>query len=239
LNPHSAPDDFRKMICYVDIEHERILQDPEKRFAHLAQCMDVKLRLEEISGEACLVQRYSHVTRQRLSEWGIQALIISGNVTDWAEYGEADLAEMCHIIRAAELPILGLCGGCQLIAIAHGVPVGPVRRLDNEEEGACPDSAADDFKEWGFLPVRVLKSDPLFDGLGQEPILFEEHCWELKEAPPGFEVLASTDACRIQAIRHTGPLVYGTQFHPERYTQEHADGRKLLANFFKLAGILG
>lgn len=114
-----------------------------------------------------------------------------------------------------------------------------MRRLDNEEEGACPDSAADDFKEWGFLPVRILKSDPLFDGLGQEPILFEDHCWELKETPPGFEVLASTDACRIQAIRHTGPLVYGTQFHPERYTQEHADGRKLLANFFKLAGILG
>lgn len=227
------------MICYVDIEHERILQDPEKRSTHLAQCMDVKSRLEEISGEACLVQRYSHVTRQRLSEWGIRALIIGGNATDWAEYSRRDLAEMCHIIRAAELPILGLCGGCQLIAIVHGTSVGPMRRLGEGEDDPHPDFAPGYFKEWGFLPVRVLKSDPLFDGLGQEAILFEAHWWELKEAPPHFEVLASTDACRIQAIRHTGPLVYGTQFHPERYTQEHADGRKLLANFLKLAGILG
>jgi GMP synthase (glutamine-hydrolysing) len=226
------------MICYVDIEHEKVLQDPEKGAAHLARCMDVKLRLEEISGEACLVERYWRVTRQRLSEWGIRALIISGNATDWAEYSRKDLAEMCYIIRAAELPILGLCGGCQLIAIAHGTPIGPMRRPDSEEEGACPESAPN-FKERGFLPVRVLKSDPLFDDLGQEPILFEAHYWELKESPPGFEVLASTDACRIQAIRHTSSLVYGVQFHPECYTQEHADGRKLLANFFKLAGILG
>ena len=50
------------MICYIDIEHERILQDPEERQGHLARRTDVKLRLEEISGQACLVQRYSRVT---------------------------------------------------------------------------------------------------------------------------------------------------------------------------------
>ncbi|HIC95151.1 TPA: hypothetical protein EYP12_00815, partial [Candidatus Bipolaricaulota bacterium] len=92
------------MICYVDIEHEKVLEDSEKRPAHLARCMDVKLRLEEISSQPCLVQRYLRLTRQRLSDWGIRALVISGNVADWAEYGEADLAEMCRIIRAAELP---------------------------------------------------------------------------------------------------------------------------------------
>jgi len=200
--------------------------------------MDVKLRLEEVSGEACLVQRYRRVTRQRLSGWGIRALIISGNATEWAEYSKKDLAEICHIIRAAELPILGLCGGCQLIAIAHGTPIAPMRRLREGEGDPHPDFAPGYFKEWGFLPVRVLESDPLFEDLGQEPILFEAHYHEVKEAPPGFEVLASTDACRIQAIRHASSLVYGVQFHPECYTQEHADGRKLLANFFKLAGVL-
>ncbi|HID87391.1 MAG TPA: hypothetical protein EYP55_08445 [Anaerolineae bacterium] len=236
------------MICYVDIEHEKVLQDPEKRSAHLARCMEVKLRLEETSGQACLVQRYWRVTRQRLGEWGVRALIISGNETDWAEYGEADrsaggsrrsLAEMCRIIRSAELPIIGFCGGCQLIAMAHGAPLGPMRRLEEGEDDPHPDVAPGYFKEWGFTPVRVLQSDPLFDGLGEEPMLWEEHYWEVKEVPPAFEVLASTDACRIQAIRHAGKLVYGVQFHPERYTQEHADGRKLLINFFKVAGSLG
>jgi GMP synthase-like glutamine amidotransferase len=227
------------MICSVDIEHEKVLQDPEKRSAHLAQCMDVKLRLEEISSQPCLVQRYSRVTLEQLSEWGIRALIINGNATGWAEYSETDLAEMCRILRAAELPILGLCGGCQLIAMAYGAPLGPMRRLSSKEEDVCPDIAPGYFKEWGFMPVRVLKADPLFDGLGEEAVLWEKHYWEVKAAPPDFEVLASTDACRIQAIRHTSKLLYGTQFHPERYTEEHADGRKLLIKFFKIAGILG
>jgi len=200
--------------------------------------MDVKLRLEEISSQPCLVQRYLRLTRQRLSDWGIRALVISGNVADWAEYGEADLAEMCRIIRAAELPIIGFCGGYQLIAMAHGASLGPMRRLKEGEEDPHPDFAPGYFKEWGFTPVRILKADPLFDGLGEEPVFFEAHYWEVKEAPPAFEVLASTDACRIQAIKRIGKPVYGTQFHPEHYTEEHPDGRQLLANFFKVAGIL-
>ncbi|MCK4471510.1 MAG: hypothetical protein KAW49_06945, partial [Anaerolineae bacterium] len=73
------------MICYVDIEHEKALQSAEKRMAHQDQCADVKRRLEETSGDDCIVQRYRHVTREWLSELEIRALVISGNVTDWAE----------------------------------------------------------------------------------------------------------------------------------------------------------
>jgi len=87
--------------------------------------------------------------------------------------------------------------------------------------------------------VRVLQPDPLFEGLGEKLVLFESHYWEVKEPPPGFKVLASTDECRIQAIKHEKHLIYGTQFHPEQYTEEQADGRTLIANFFRLAGISG
>ena len=233
------------MICYVDIEHERILQDPEKRQGHLARRMDVQLRLEEISGQACLIQRYSRVTRQRLKEWGIQALLISGCAADWSEYSDTGLAEMCRIIRVGELPILGLCGGHQLIAQAYGTPLGPMRRLKEGEEDVYPDLGPGYHKEWDFTPVRVLKADPIFEGLGENPVFLEAHYWEVKEVPPGFELLAPTDVCRIQAIKHTSQLVYGTQFHPEYYylseAEEtlHYDGREFLANFFRLAGILG
>jgi GMP synthase (glutamine-hydrolysing) len=234
------------MICYVDIEHKKVLQDEEKRRAHLVERADIKLRLEEISGEPCLVQHYSRVTRQRLREWGVQVMIIGLNRTSWADYDDADLAEMYRIVRAAELPIIGLCGGCQLIARAHGAPVGPIRRLQEGEEDSSPDYGPGYFKEWGFTPVRVVlssskgvvQSDPLFDGLGEEPVFHQEHYWEIKETPPHFEVLASTDECQVQVIKHVEKVVYGTQFHPERYTEEQPDGRRLLINFFKLAGIL-
>ena len=233
------------MICYVDIEHESILQDPEKRQGHLARRMDVKLRLEEISGQVCLVQRYSRVTRERLKEWGIQALLISGCAADWSEYSDTGFAEMYRIIRAGELPIVGLCGGHQLIARAYGTPLGPMRRLKEGEEDVYPDLGPGYHKEWDFTPVRVLKADPIFEGLGENPVFLEAHYWEVKEVPPGFELLASTDVCRIQAIKHTSQLVYGTQFHPECYyfSEEeetlYYDGRDLLANFFKMAGIPG
>lgn len=226
------------MICYVDIEHEKALQSAEKRVVHQAHCTDVKLRLEETSGDICLVQHYKRVTRQWLSELEIRALIISGNATDWAEYEEIDLLEMYRIIRGAELPILGICGGCQLIAMAHGAPLGPIRRLREGEDDPSTDYAPGYFKEWGFMPVRVVRSDPLFDGLGEEPVFYQEHYWEVKGVPPRFEVLASTDECRIQVIKHVEKLLFGTLFHPERYTEEQPDGHQLLINFFKLAGIL-
>ena len=232
------------MICYVDIEHETILQNPKKRSNHLVRRMEVKLRLEEISGQACLLQRYPRVTRQRLKEWGIRALVISGCGADWSEYNEADLAEMYRVIRAADLPILGLCGGHQLIAMAHDTPLGTMRRLEEGEEDIYPGLGPGYFKEWDYTPVRVVKADPIFEGLGEEPVFLEAHYWEVKEVPPGFELLASTDACRIQAIRRAGALVYGTQFHPEYYylSEEEEtlryDGREMLTNFFRLAGIL-
>jgi GMP synthase (glutamine-hydrolysing) len=232
------------MICYVDIEHEKVYQDPEKRPGLLVRRMEVKLRLEEISGQPCLLQRYARVTRQRLEEWGIRALVISGCGADWSEYSEAGLAEMYRIIRAADLPILGLCGGHQLIAMAYGTPLGTLRLLEEGEEDVYPSLGPGYYKEWDFTPVRVVKEDPIFAGLGEEPVFVEAHYWEVKKVPPGFELLASTDVCRIQAMKQTGRLVYGTQFHPEYYylSEEEEtlryDGRKLLANFFRLAGVL-
>ncbi len=88
------------------------------------------------------------------------------------------------------------------------------------------------------MPVRVVREDPLFEGLNREPVFFEAHYWELKEVPAGFENLASTDECRIQAIKLQDKPVYGTQFHPELYDNEHSDGRTLIANFLRVAGII-
>ena len=247
------------MICYVDMEHEKALQGAEKWAVHQVRCTDVKRRLEKASGDTCLMRQYGRVTRRWLSKSKIRALVISGNAADWTEYEEEDLLEMYRIIRSAELPILGLCGGSQLIAMAHGAPLGPMRRLKEGEKDSCEDFAPGYFKEWGFVPVRVFRSDPLFDGLGEEPIFLAAHYYEVKEVPASFELLASSDACEIQVIKQIGKFVYGTQFHPEAYIETQADrrswlinrvypedytreqtaGRRLLANFFRVAGILG
>ncbi len=245
------------MIGFVSLEHESWLADPEKRASHLTHCMDVKLKVEAMTGQPCLVQRYRDVTHDRLEEMGITTLLISGNATDWPYYEPEGLRGMQEIIHRAELPILGFCGGLQLIAMAHGVTVAPMRRLRPGETDVTDLSAPGYLKEWGFMPVDVV-ADPILDGLGASPVFLEAHHCEVKEAPPGFQVLASSKDCPVQALKQDGKAVYGVQFHPESYTEGPNDrrnplvnliypdgypqaevaGRDLIANFFRIAGVL-
>jgi len=93
-------------------------------------------------------------------------------------------------------------------------------------------------QEWGFMPVRVQAGHPWFDGLGDQPVVFEAHYWEVKAPPTGFRVLAESDLCGIQALAYAELPLFGTQFHPDAYDAAHPAGRRLLENFFRLAGIL-
>jgi GMP synthase-like glutamine amidotransferase len=216
------------VICYLDIEHEVALGNPDDRAAHEAHNLDVQRRLEAISGEACRVVDYVDLTLDGLEASGAQALVIGGNVTDWSEYKPVHLERLCRIVRAAPVPILGICGGLQLIGMAHDAALGPIRRLEPGEGDPDAGYAEGYFKEWGFVPVRIVKADPLFDGLGAAPVFLEAHYWAVREVPPGFELLASTDICRVQAMRQVGKPVYGVQFHPEAYILPGEPGRSWL-----------
>ena len=264
LSPAGRPHSTQKqensnMICLVDLEHKQVLQNPEKRNNHLAYMLDIKYKLEAISGAPCLLQRYTEISQERLDQLGIRALVISGNASDWADYSDADLKELNEIIRRASLPIIGFCGGHQLIATAHGAPIGPMRQLRPGESDVTDLSGPGYYKEWGFMPVQILQEDPIFAGIKRPPVFLEVHYWEVKTAPAGFQVLAATQECPIQVLKHEKGPVYGTQFHPEGfsegpddlrsglvrlvyptgYPEPCPDGRILLSNFFRLAGLGG
>ena len=87
------------------------------------------------------------------------------------------------------------------------------------------------------MPVRVVRPHPLFEGLAAEAIVYQLHGGELKQLPAGFLRLAESDVCRIQAIAHWTLPLFGLQFHPERYDANHQDGRRILQNYFRLAGV--
>jgi GMP synthase (glutamine-hydrolysing) len=99
----------------------------------------------------------------------------------------------------AQLPVLGICLGAQLIAKALGARVYP--------------NAS---KEIGWAPVfftDAAERDPLFSGLPSPTTFFHWH-GETFDLPAGAEWLAYSDRCRHQAFRY-GSNVYGVQFHPE------------------------
>ena len=257
------------MILLVDMEHPREIQrgapcaqtGEDPRAAREAYVQDIRRRLEDCSGDRCVARPYREVNERWLKSEGPAALILSGNVADWDDYDPAELEPLKHVVRAASLPILGLCGGLQFIALAHGVEVGPIRPLADGESDVGAEFGGGYLKEWGYTAVDVLvDDDPVFGrltGRDRPPVFLEAHYCEAKEVPDGFELLASTPTSQVQAIRRSGTMVYGTQFHPEAYIVDpgddqnclirhvypegyparEPDGHQFLTSFFRAAGI--
>jgi GMP synthase-like glutamine amidotransferase len=224
------------MIWYVDIEHEDALADPQRAPDFEKVRNQRAWVMEDISGMTCEPIFYRQVSSKLATQKNVNAIAISGNTTDWEYYDFTTFAPLFEIIKSGCLPVIGLCGGHQLIGLAYDAECGPLRKL-KPGEPEVGDFATGWFKEVGFLPVNVIQSDPIFASLGKQPIFFESHYWEIKQVPDEFELLASTDECKVQSIRHKQLPIYGTQFHPEVNSADKRDGRTLLANFFRIAGI--
>ncbi|MDY7041543.1 MAG: hypothetical protein SVX38_11835 [Chloroflexota bacterium] len=227
------------MIVYVDIEHDRLRRNVAEWENLLARRLEVKYRLEEVSGHPCLLVRYHSVNPALLRTLDARAVVVSGNATEWEHYAEEDLAGLRSIFRAAAWATLCFCGGCQALAQTFGAELGPMGPLLPGDPEPPPELNVSPGmrQERGFMPVRFVESHPLFADLGPEAIVYQWHYWEAKAAPPGFRVLAESSFCHVQAIVHEDGPLFGTQFHPEQYDDEHQDGRRILQNFFRLAGL--
>jgi GMP synthase (glutamine-hydrolysing) len=149
---------------------------------------------------------------ERLSPRGI---ILSGGPNSVNDEGALSVDKK---IFEFNIPVLGICYGCQLIARLFGgsVKKSPVR-------------------EYGRMEIEYFDS-ALFGGK-------KSYCWmshtEYVETPPqGFNIIASTSTCKAAAIENPEKKIYAVQFHPEVYHTE--GGRDILANFlFKVCGLKG
>lgn len=231
------------MLVYVDLEHESLQQDAAHWERVLARRLQAKYRFEDMTHDHCLIVRYSHVSPALLHELKARAVVISGCDSEFESYSDSSLSGLRAVYHAAEWPTLGLCAGMQLMAQAYGGSIGAMGLAGNEsaaqgpspfpEVGYIPGSK----EEHGFKPISVHTPHSLFEGLGQQPVVYESHYWEVKSCPAGFQVCAASDPCPIQVMVHKSRPLFGTQFHPEAYDETHPDGRRLLVNFFRLAGL--
>ena len=101
-------------------------------------------------------------------------------------------------LRVAKRPLLGICGGHQMMAMALGGAVGFV------QDGPLTAS----------LPVTLTTEHNLFDGFGAEPLFHfanEEH---VTIAPQGARVLATRPEMPYCALDYGGGWL-SVQFHPE------------------------
>ncbi len=184
---------------------------------------------------------------------GIAAVVVTGShamVTDREPWSEASAAWLARVVDA-NLPLLGVCYGHQLLAHGMGGQVG-----DN------PDG-----RESGSMVVTLSaagQDDPLLGGLGGEVLLNVSHSQSVLLPPTGATILAASPADSCHAMR-VGERAWGLQFHPEfdagimaAYVAQHGAairaaggdldallaacrptpaGRKILERFVKIAGL--
>jgi len=132
----------------------------------------------------------------------VSGVVVMGGPMDADDVaGHPGLAAERRLLAAAvdaDVPVLGVCLGHQLLALALGACLH--RRTASEV---------------GFAPLSVVADDPVLDGLGgagAAPIVLHWHSDEV-DLPAGATLLASSDVTAVQAFRAGSAL--GVQFHPE------------------------
>jgi len=115
-------------------------------------------------------------------------------------------------VYRAEVPVLGICYGAQLVAQQLG---GEVRRTGTGEYGRTTMTRAGD--------------SLLLQGLPPEQIVWMSHGDAITAAPDGFTVTASSEAAPVAALEDRERAIYGVQFHPEVAHTER--GQEILKRF--------
>jgi GMP synthase (glutamine-hydrolysing) len=192
---------------------------------------EIRSALQQLEPDIRIVtEPFQNITPEFVKTLSPSHIILSGQSHPWDRYSTESLAGIFYVIRSAPKPILGICGGQQQMALAFGAPVDLIERIAPGEgyEGA--------FRERGFSNVKLDSqiTDGILSGLPETIMVWESHCDEVKSLPADFVCSASNQVSPIQAMQHTSLPLFGVQFHPELFDEEHPHGRTILKNFLKL-----
>ncbi len=131
----------------------------------------------------------------------------SHSANDAAPWMEPQM-KLLALAHAAQMPVIGICLGSQVLARALGGEVGPM------EAGL----------ELGWHEVALTPAgaeDPLHAGIAWTSMQFHWHRDQVTKMPDGARVLATSQRCQAQAWT-CGLRTYGFQYHPEIYAETPA-----------------
>ena len=127
-------------------------------------------------------------------------LILSGSELSASQPHERDddVYELVRAFLEARKPVLGICWGHQMLAKAIA------------GEQVCRRAKVPEFG-WRMVSMRP---NALFEGM-ERIVSAQSHYDEVYDLPESFRVIASTDACPVQAFQLADAEVWGIQFHAE------------------------
>jgi GMP synthase (glutamine-hydrolysing) len=176
-------------------------------------CHAIGERLLALAPDADVVHAHWRVYEPTagFGAWAPDAIVLGPNGTPFPAYPPT-FKGFLRWVRGHSGPLLGICGGHQVLALAHGAEVAPVH--DVQPATTSYDGMA---KQTG--PARMTVEDPghpLLHGLPAEFSLTASHVDEVKALPPMFDRLARGEPCHIQIMGHPTRPQFGIQCHPER-----------------------
>jgi len=156
------------------------------------------------------------------------AIIFSGNNANYPNLPMYEFNGGFEIVRNSDIPILGICAGHQLQAMAFGFTYAhSTGWFDNTimdiEMNIKPDS------------INIIIDSPVFKDIPDPFFGVEIHSWAT--APEvfshiGFEVLAKSSYVQAQKIK--GRMIFGEQFHAEIDIKSN-QAQPMIYNFLKMA----
>lgn len=175
---------------------------------------------------------WKEYSAERAEKLAPDLIILSPQNTPWPQYPPEEFGRLLAEVKQTSRPMLGICGGHQLLALAFGGKVGP---LSPPAEGCeYPKSYRACTREKGFLPIEFKEKEPLFEGLNGQAVVWLNHSEEVSELPPNFFSVAGSAMTAVQVMRSTSHRVYGFQFHPEDSDRQHPEGVLIFKNAVRL-----
>lgn len=175
-------------------------------------------RVKEAGGEASIIDHGTvHSVDPALLIRSYDGVILSGTEALFTRIADRNQFEnLFKYLPKVEIPILGICGGHQALAIAHGGHVAKVGRLIA-----------------GYRTVELEDKDTLLAGLPAKIRVMQSHYEEVKRLPPKFIRIARSEDTDNEAMKHKEKPLYGVQFHPERWNEDNQAGKRILENFIE------
>ncbi len=133
-------------------------------------------------------------------------------------------------------PLLGICRGIQVIAVAAGgelwqdlpsqLPEANLHRYAYNNQNAHPD-------DYLIHAVELAPSCRLAQIVGSDPIWTNSmHHQAVKHVPEPFRVTGRASDGVVEVVEHPGhPFFIGVQWHPEVLTHQHESARQIFKAF--------
>jgi GMP synthase-like glutamine amidotransferase len=173
-------------------------------------CEAIRARLAELRDD--LTYEIVHWRAPNLAARAAAArgVLLGPNETPFPAYPD-DFQSLLAWVRDQPGPLLGICGGHQVLALAHGATVGPVHDVS-----PATATYAGMPKVSGPTGARIVSADGLTQGLPTEFQVASSHVDEVKNVPTNFHLVLEGEVSRVQLIAHDHLPIWGAQFHPER-----------------------